>query len=39
MADKSRLKVGQPDIIGSSIAADCDRMAAAIVRAKDQQAA
>jgi hypothetical protein len=35
--DESRLYVGQPDIIGPTVAADCERMAAAIVSAVDQQ--
>jgi hypothetical protein len=38
-ADEARLDVGQPDIIGPSIPADHDRVAAAIVGAIDHEAA
>jgi hypothetical protein len=38
-AEKLRLNIGQPGIIGPSITADCERVAAAIVSAVDQQPA
>jgi len=38
-AEKLRLNIGQPSIIGPSIPADCERVAAAIVSAVDQQPA
>src|ERR1700737_2316853 len=38
LADKSRLQIGQPDVIRPSIAAGCYRMATLIVRAIDQEA-
>jgi hypothetical protein len=39
LAGKPRLDIGQPDVIRSSIAADCRRMAAPVVRAIDQETA
>ena len=37
-ADKSIFNIGQPDIIGPAIAADGDRVAAAVVGSIDEQA-
>jgi hypothetical protein len=39
LADEPRFQIGQPDVIGPLVGADRDRMAAAIVRAIDQDAA
>ena len=39
LADESRLKIGQPDILGPSITADLDPMAASVIGAIDQQPA
>jgi len=38
-ANETRLNVGQPGVIRPAVTADRNRMAAAIVRAIDQQAA
>jgi len=39
LADEARLKIGEPDLIRPLLCADCDRMAAMIIRAIDQETA
>jgi hypothetical protein len=39
LASEARLDIGQPDVVRPSVSANCGRVAAAIVRAIDQETA